>query len=124
MSETRYTANPLEFTIPQIDPNWTGKRGRSLLLGSGDRINIYSPTRAIEAHIAIDQRKNGVVATEPDVPPWQKFRPALADDNVSGHDQFAAESFHTQPLADAVAAVLNAALSFFMCHLKKLLVES
>src|SRR6266571_1164142 len=31
-------------------------------------------------------------------------------------DQRAAESFYTEPLANAVAAVLNAALSFFMSH--------
>ena len=29
---------------------------------------------------------------------------------------FAAKFFHAQPFADAIAAVLNAALSFFMSH--------
>ena len=79
-------------------------------------IDIHSSTGAIEAHVAIDQRKNGVIAAEPDVLARQKFRPALAHDNVAGHDQLAAKFFHAQPLADAVAAVLNAALSFFMSH--------
>jgi len=35
---------------------------------------------------------------------------------LPGDDHLAAEFFNAQPLADAVAAVLNAALSFFVSH--------
>ena len=41
-----------------------------------------------------------------------ELRSALANDDVSGHDHLAAKSFYAQSFADAVAAVLNAALSF------------
>src|SRR5205807_5339954 len=80
------------------------------------RIDIYSPSRPIEAHVPVDQRKNSVVATKPDVFPWQKFCPPLPDNNVARHDQLASEFFHAQSLADAIAPVLYAALSFFVSH--------
>ena len=83
----------------------------------GNRIDIHAPACAIEPNIPIDERKNGVIAAETDVLARQKFRPALAHDDVPGHDQFAAKSFYAQAFADAVAAVLDAALSFFMSHL-------
>ena len=85
------------------------------LLGS-DCIDIDPTPSAIEANIAIDQRENGVIAAEANVLTRQKFRAALANNDVASHDQLAAESFYTEPLANAVAAVLNAALSFFMSH--------
>src|SRR5260370_601277 len=72
---------------------------------------------AIEANIPISQRKNGVSAAEANVLARQKFRPALPHDDITSHDQFAAKSFHAQPFADAVAPVLDAALSLFVSHL-------
>ena len=85
------------------------------LLGS-DWIYIDPTPSAIEANIAIDQRENRIIAAEADVSPRQKFRPALAHDDVASHDQLASELFHPEPLTDAIAPVLNAALSFFMSH--------
>src|ERR1041385_759299 len=82
----------------------------------GERIDVDPATGAIEAHLAIDQREDRVIAAEPDVLAREKLRSALAHDNVAGHDHFAAKFFHAQPLADAVPAVLDAALSFFVCH--------
>ena len=86
------------------------------LFSGGERIDIYSPPRAIEAHVAIDQRENRVIATESNVFPRQELRPALTHNDVAPDDHLAAEFFYAQPFADAVAAVLNAALSFFMSH--------
>jgi len=37
------------------------------LFSGGDRIDIYSSPRPIEAHVAIDQRENRVIATESNV---------------------------------------------------------
>ena len=87
-----------------------------LLLRSGDVIDIHSSTRAIEAHIAINQRKNCIIAAKADILPRQEFRAPLANNDVSGHNHFTAKSFYAQPLADAVATVLNAALPLFVCH--------
>ena len=83
---------------------------------SADRLDVHAPPRAIEPHLAVDQRENRVIATEPDVLAGEKLRPALPDDDVAGDDHFAAKFFHAQTFADAIAAVLNAALSFFMSH--------
>jgi hypothetical protein len=85
------------------------------LLGS-DWIDIDPASGTIKADIAIDQRKNGVIAAEADILAWQKLGSALAHNDVAGDDQFAAVSFYAETFANAVAAVLNAALSFFMSH--------
>lgn len=87
-----------------------------LLLRSDNRIDIHSPTRAIKAHIAVNQRKNRVIAAKTDILSGQEFRAPLANDDVSGHDHLAAKSFNAETLADAVATVLNTALSLFVCH--------
>ena len=49
-----------------------------------------------------------------------KFRAALAHQNAAGGNQFAAKAFYSQPFANAVAPIADAALTFFVCH--KLLV--
>ena len=48
--------------------------------------------------------------------PATNLAAALADNDASGGDKFAAKRLHAQPFADAVASVANAALTFFMCH--------
>src|SRR5204862_898006 len=88
--------------------------GKGNDLFRSNRIDVDPPSAAIEADVAVDQCENSVITTEADVLSRQKFRAALADDDVAGHDQLAAESFYTETLANAVAAVLDAALSFFM----------
>src|SRR5215471_11343305 len=93
-------------------------------LAGRDGIDIHTPPPAIEAHITVYQRKNRVIAAQPHVSPGYKLCPALAQNNVAGHDHFVAEFFYTQPFADAVATVLNAALSFFVSHWGKLIIIS
>ena len=115
MSEMRYTAGS------------TGDRGKrestGLAFASTNRIDVDATPRAIEAHAAVDQREDRVIATESDVFSRQELCPALANDDVAGDDRFAAKFFHAQPLADAVAAVLDAALSFFMSHWKNVSIK-
>ena len=48
--------------------------------------------------------------------PAIKLRAALADEDAAGGDKFAAITFYAEPLADAVAPVADAALTFLMCH--------
>ncbi len=102
MKATRYTA---------LAANREGKQ-----LFRSDGVNVDASSAAIEPNVAVNQREDCVIAAESDVLARQKFCAALANDNVAGDDQFAAESFYTEPLADAVAAVFNAALSFFVSH--------
>jgi hypothetical protein len=44
---------------------------------------------------------------------------ALTNQNVSGHDLLTAKFFDAQTLAYAIASVLSAAFTFFMCHGKR-----
>src|SRR6266404_3247778 len=107
ISEIRYTAS------------WPEPERRiDRLFSSRDRIDIHPSPSPIEAHISIHQRKNCIIAAEPHISSRQKFRPALADNNVASDNHLAAKFFHAQPFADAVAAVLDAALSFFMSHFR------
>ena len=104
--------------------NWREMRTPRLATPATKRIDVHAASGAIEAHLAVDQRENRVVAAEPDVFSRQKFRAALADDDVAGDDRFAAKFFHAQPFADAVAAILDAALSFFMSHFRRVGVDA
>jgi hypothetical protein len=85
-----------------------------------DWIDIHAPAAAIESDVPVHERENGVIASEADVFTGKKFRAALADNDVAGDNHLAAKSFYAETLADAIATILNTALSFFMCHLKKL----
>src|SRR4029453_255704 len=93
-----------------------GKAESTRLISGYQRIDIYPAPGTVEAHASINPRKNCIIPPESDVFPRQKFCAALPHNDIAGDNPFAAEFFHTQPLADAVAAILNAALSFFMSH--------
>src|SRR5215469_3040514 len=86
------------------------------LFSCDDRVDIYSASPAIKANITVHKRENRIIPPKTDIFSRQKFRPTLTNNDVTGDDQFAAEFFHAQPFADAIAAVLDAALSFFMSH--------
>src|SRR4029077_2077778 len=94
-----------------VRANREGKR-----LFRSHRIDVDPAPAAIEADVAVDQSENRVIAAEANVLTRQKFRAALANNDVAGDDQLAAKSFYTETFANAVAAVLDAALSFFMSH--------
>src|SRR4030095_9908784 len=98
---------------------------KSTGLGPGhQRIHVYSSPGTVETHTSVDQRKNCVIAAESDIFPRQKLCAPLAHNDIAGNDRFAAEFFYTQPLADAVAAIFDAALSFFVSHCETLIVVS
>jgi len=81
-----------------------------------DRINVHAAAFAVETDLAVDEGEDGVISPETDILAGQELRAALADDDVAGDDGLAAEFFHAETLANAVASVLNTALTFFMCH--------
>ena len=101
--------------FPQLR-NDLRRPGKKLLL-SGNRIDVDATTGPIESHVAIDQGENGVVAAKADVLARHELGPALANNDIACNDGFAAKSLNAESLAYAVATVLYAALSFFMCHL-------
>ena len=96
---------------------------REVKLFRRNRIDINATAAAIEPHATVDQRENRVIATEADVFSGKKLRAALANNDVARDHHLTAESFDAEPFADAVPAVLNAALSFFVSHCEKLLVD-
>jgi hypothetical protein len=126
MSKNRYTAKPA-FSAMSVYGQVFGSTslstakiresaGRALFLGNNHRIYIHSSTRAIETHTAVNQRKNRVIAAKANILPRQEFRASLANDDVSSHDHLAAKSFNAETLANAVATILNTALSLLVCH--------
>jgi len=80
------------------------------------RIDIDATTGLIEPHATVHESVDCVIATEADILARFKFRAALTDDDVAGDHLLAAEFFDAEPFADAVASVLDAALTFLMCH--------
>jgi hypothetical protein len=107
-----YLISKIRYTADGSEPESRIDR----LFSSRDRIDIDPPASPIEAHVSIHQRENRVIAAYSDIFPRQKFGSTLTDNDVTRDNDLATKFFHTQPLADAVAAILDAALSFFMSH--------
>ena len=82
----------------------------------GSGINIHAAAFAVETDLAVHEGENGVISPETDILAGQELGAALADDDVACDDRLAAEFFHAETLAYAIAPVLNTALTFFMCH--------
>jgi hypothetical protein len=80
------------------------------------RIDIHTTTVPIEAHNTVYQGEDGVIPTKPNILSRQKLSAALANNDISSNDLLATELLHAQAFADAVASVLDAALTFLMCH--------
>src|SRR5205823_11170812 len=83
--------NPL---ILQACP--AGEAESDQLFPKCERIDTHPAPAAVEAHAAVQQRKNCVIPAQADVSPRQRFRPALTHNDVAGNDHFTAEFFHTQ----------------------------
>ena len=86
-----------------------------LVRGVGD--HVHAAATPVGLHLAINEGEDGVVAAEADILAWKELRPALADDDVAGDDDLAAEFLDAEALADAIASVLDGSLTFFMSHL-------
>ena len=71
---------------------------------------------AVELDHAVREREEGVVAADADVGSGAETGAALANEDVAGDDRLAAKFFHAEALADAIASVAYAALTFFMRH--------
>ena len=88
-----------------------------------NRIDIDPTAAPIEPNAAVDESKNRIIAAQTDVFSRQKLGPALPNDDIASEDRFASESFYTEAFTDAVAPIFDAALSFFVCHCGKFLVD-
>jgi hypothetical protein len=70
----------------------------------------------LELHGAVDQREDGVVATDADIAAGLHLGAALADDDVAGDHGLAAELLDAETTARGIAAVAGRAACFLMCH--------
>jgi len=91
-------------------------RCESVLRGGGFGNDVHTAALLVKQDLAIGERKQRPVAARADVPARNKLAAALADNDAAGGHKLAAKFFYTKAFADAVAPVLYAALTFFMCH--------
>ena len=92
-----------------------GPRG-GLGCRGGGRIDMDAAVSLIKADPTVRQREEGVISAHTDVLTCLKFCSALADNDGTGGDSFAAETFHAEALTTAIATVACGSLTFFMCH--------
>src|SRR5277367_1871717 len=85
-------------------------------LGREQRQDVDPAVDAVELDHAVDEREERVIAAHADVRAGMETRAALANNDVARDDFLAAEFFHAEALADAIAPVAYAALTFFMRH--------
>ncbi len=80
--------------------------------------DVDATTIAVELHPSIYKCENGVITTKPHVFSWSELGAALANDDITSNDYFAAEFFYAEPFADAITTVFDAALTFLMSHIE------
>lgn len=80
---------------------------------------IDAASTAIKQHGSAFEGEEREVAAETDIASRQIFAAALTDKNVAGEHFLTAEFFHAETFADAIASILDAALSFFMGHMRE-----
>jgi hypothetical protein len=109
-----------EHRLKQKRRGWSPRHeiviARSTGGGSRLRENIDAVAPFIERDLSVHQREERPIASGANVSTSDEFRAALADDNASGGYEFAAIALHAQTLADAIAPIPDAALTFLMCH--------
>jgi len=71
----------------------------------------------IEGDLPIGESEQGPIPARAHILTGDEFRSTLTDKNAAGCHKLTAKSFHAQPLADAVAPVTDAALTF-LCAIK------
>src|SRR6478609_750703 len=71
----------------------------------------------LELHLAGDRREHGVIMAQPGARAGEEGHPALPHDDRPRVDQLAIAGLDAEALADAVAAVLDAAARLLVCHL-------
>lgn len=98
------------------------KKSRLFEAGSGKHLrekvlrfeNGDQAVRFVETHLAVVESEEGVITPHADVFTGVETSSALAQDDITGNDGFAAKLFDAETLAVAIASVLRSTLSFFM----------
>src|SRR4029079_3164599 len=72
--------------------------------------------RVLEAHLPVDRREDGVVVAQARALARGEGHAALADDDRPGRDELAVAGLDAEPLARAVAAILDARARLLVRH--------
>lgn len=79
--------------------------------------DVHAAAALVEGDLAVHQGEQGPVATGANILAGDEPRTTLTDEDAACGDHLAAVALHSESFADAVTAVTNAALTFFMCHI-------
>src|SRR6516165_664009 len=78
--------------------------------------DVHATAVLVELDRAVLEREERPILADANILARDKLAAALTDDDAAGGDDGAAKFFNAEALAYAVASVLYAALTFFMCH--------
>src|SRR4051812_9752039 len=96
---------------------WAGHGGPSVRSGFGNDVDDPATAPGAELDRTGCEREQRVVATAADVVARVEVRAALADDDLAGVDDLAAEALHAEALGVGVAPVLGGRGALLVCHL-------
>jgi hypothetical protein len=71
---------------------------------------------SIKVDLPVHQREQRPVSACADILTGDEFGSALANQYTSSRYELTTIPLHSQPLADAIAAISNTALTFLVCH--------
>src|SRR5262245_50798108 len=94
-------------------PRSAARAGSGGLLGDAHELVI---ALALEAHVTILRREQGVVDAQSHVDPRLEARAALANEDAPGGDELTPEALHPQHLGVGIPAVSRAADALLVCH--------
>ena len=87
------------------------------IVGDGSGFHhVDAATFAVESYLAVNECEECVIFAATDTHTGMHFGATLTNDDIAGNDSLTSELFHAEALAAGVAAVLDGALSFLMCH--------
>lgn len=84
--------------------------------GGLDGEDVDTALGLLELDLAVDEREERPIAAGADIATGDELGAALADQDGTGGDKFAAEGFDAQATCIAIAPVARTALTFFMSH--------
>jgi len=70
----------------------------------------------VERHLAINECEESPIAAGANILAGDELGAALPNEDAASGDELSAKPFYSESLADAVATVADAALTFLMCH--------
>jgi hypothetical protein len=79
---------------------------------------------SIKIDLPIYQSEERPVSACANILTGDEFGSALANQYTSSRHELTTIALHSQPLADAIAAISNTALTFLVCHKPTLLIKS